>query len=384
MKKRLVWVAIGTMLLLSACGNSGKSDSTDTGSAVKEATSEELKQSDNSETNVTEKATTEAEESEEPEVLTLTLSATGDCTLGKTQEQGYTGSFWDYYDTNGEEYFFDGVRDIFEADDMTLINLECVLTNEETRVEKAYNLKGFPEYTGIMTSSSIEACSTGNNHCRDYGDQSQLDTQNALDQAGIAWAYNEKIGTYTTDNGLVVGFVSANLLNAPDENLAILKEDIATLQEEDVDLIVACCHWGIEKEYYPTDYQTSSARALVDAGADLVIGNHPHVLQGIEVYNGKVICYSLGNFCFGGNRNPADKNTMIFQQTFTYVDGQLQTNLDAKIIPCTLSGHSDYNDFQPALATGDKKQTIIDKVTEYSAPYGNLVIDEEGNLVVGE
>ena len=62
------------------------------------------------------------------------------------------------------------------------------------------------------------------------------------------------------------------------------------------------------------------AHLAIDEGADLVIGHHPHVLQGIEKYKGKYIAYSLGNFCFGGNKNPQDKDTMIFQQTFTVTE----------------------------------------------------------------
>lgn len=60
---------------------------------------------------------------------------------------------------------------------------------------------------------------------------------------------------------------------------------------------------------------------MIDWGADLLVGTHPHVLQGMELYNGKMICYSLGNFCFGGNRNPKDKDTAIYEQTFTFCDG---------------------------------------------------------------
>ena len=89
---------------------------------------------------------------------------------------------------------------------------------------------------------------------------------------------------------------------------------------------------------------------VIDAGADAVIGTHPHVLQGMEYYRGKPIIYSLGNFCFGGNKNPADKNTAIYQQAFTLINGELQQGIDAQIIPCTLSSVSSYNDFRPTVA----------------------------------
>ena len=105
-------------------------------------------------------------------------------------------------------------------------------------------------------------------------------------------------------------------------------------------------------------------------GADLVIGTHPHVLQGIEKYNGRYIAYSLGNFCFGGNNNPSDKNTVIYRQVFTFVDGILQEDENMTLIPATISGHDNYNDYQPAIATGDRKTEIQNRLTDYSAQFG--------------
>ncbi|MCD8366316.1 MAG: CapA family protein [Clostridiales bacterium] len=321
------------------------------------------------------------EDVHESETKTVTITATGDCTLGVTQDQSYEGSFNAYYDSYGEDYFFDGVRDIFEADDLTIINLECVLSTATERVEKTFNLKGSPEYVGIMTGSSVEACSMGNNHTYDYGEEGFQETRSVLEEAGITYAYSEQSGMYTTEDGVKVGIVSASLLSQSQEKLDNMEEQIASLREDGAELIVACCHWGIEKEYYPNDYQQTTAHTLVDAGADVVIGNHPHVLQGVEVYEGKVICYSLGNFCFGGNKNPSDKNTMIYQQTFTIVDGEVQTDeIDAGIIPCRLSTANSYNDYHPTVADGDTKQNIISLVNEYSSALGSVSFDSEGVL----
>ena len=195
------------------------------------------------------------------------------------------------------------------------------------------------------------------------------------------YAFQDHIGTYTTEDGLVIGVVSANLLSMSSTYEDYLYNGISSLKEQGADVIIASCHWGIEREYYPNDYQRNLAHGLVDAGADLVIGSHPHVLQGVEVYNGKVICYSLGNFCFGANRNPNDKNTMIYQQTFTFVDGQMQTDINAGIIPCTLSSTDSCNDFKPTVASDERKQAIIDKVNEYSSPYSENSFDSEGELI---
>lgn len=374
-------VCLSGLFLLPGCGQgSSPADESEPGTELS-AAADTLSEDSSEESEISGSVT----EVTEPEILTLTITATGDCTLGVTQDQSYEGSFNEYYNARGEDYFFDDVRSIFEADDFTLINLECVLTTATERVEKTFNLKGAPEYVGILTGSSVEAASMGNNHTYDYGEEGFQETKQVLEEAGITYAYSDQSGTYVTDDGVTVGMVSANLLSQSEEKLDTLKEQIAALREEGADVIIACCHWGIEKDYYPSDYQQTTAHELIDAGADLVIGNHPHVLQGVEVYEGKVICYSLGNFCFGGNKNPSDKNTMIFQQTFTIADGVVQTDeIDANIIPCRVSSANGYNDYQPTVAEGDTKQNIISLVNGYSSPFGNVSFDEEGTLLYSE
>src|SRR5699024_5031751 len=125
-------------------------------------------------------------------------------------------------------------------------------------------------------------------------------------------------------------------------------------------------HWGAEKENYPDDTQKALARTAIDEGADLVLGHHPHVLQGIETYKGKKIVYSLGNFCFGGNSNPSDKDTMIFQQTFTVTGDDVAADENINIIPCSISSESDYNNYQPTPASGEEKTRIEERIAQYS------------------
>ena len=331
---------------------------------------------------------TETEEAtevvEEPVVQTVTVTAVGDCTLGVTQTHGYAGSFHEYYDQNGEDYFFGGVRDLFESDDFTLINLECVLSESENRVEKTWNLKGKPEYVGIMTGSSVEGCSLGNNHTLDYGESSLEDTKSVLDEAGIIYGLNEHVATYTTESGIVIGIVSSNMLWQDEAHANYVKDGIAALREQGANLVIVSCHWGIEGDHYANGYQVDMAHQIIDWGADLLIGTHPHVLQGVELYNGKVICYSLGNFSFGANHNPPDFNTLIFQQTFTFINGQLQTDINANIVPCLLSSAKGYNNYQPMVAEEDHWQDIIGKMNSYTKPYSSITFDEDGRLVLPE
>jgi len=327
---------------------------------------------------VSESTTTQISESK-PEITTITITATGDCTLGTTQKQGYEDSFDDVYDSNGGAvYFFDHVRSIFEQDDMTLINLECSLTTSNDRQEKLWNLKGKPEYIDILTGSSIEAVSMGNNHRLDYGEAGFEETVQLLQNADIKYAFDHVVGIYET-KGITIGYVSVN--EHYDGTLVeeFLQDGIAELKEKQVDLIIACCHWGIESTSRLDDYQVELGYKCIDWGADLVIGNHPHVLQAINQYRGKYIVYSLGNFCFGGNKNPKDKDTLIFQQTFTFEDKELKTDSNIKVIPCSISSVANRNNFQPTPATGDEAERIMNKINSYSEEFG-IQFDSEGYL----
>ena len=129
-------------------------------------------------------------------------------------------------------------------------------------------------------------------------------------------------------------------------------------------------HWGIEGENVPESEQVSLAHAAIDAGCDLVIGGHPHVLQGVEYYKNRYICYSMGNFCFGGNTHPADFDTMMYQQTFTFKDGQLvmddATKAQVDIIPCSVSSSSSINNYQPTPLTGERGSAVVSKLNGFS------------------
>ncbi len=317
-------------------------------------------------------------------VVTITISAAGDCSLGNHQEQEYNSSFVQAYDQAEDAgYFFASVKDIFSADDFTIVNLEGVLTTStKADTSRTYNIKGDPSYAGILTAGDVEAVSMANNHRLDFGTQGTKDTVAALEAEGILYAYDD-IVCISEVKGIRIGYVSVNEIAWGKGTEGLVRDGIDKLKEEKVDLIIACCHWGTEKEYYPDDYQTELGPKCIDMGADLVLGHHPHVLQGIEEYNDKYIVYSLGNFCFGANRNPADKDTMIFQQTFTFVDGQLQEDLDARIIPCSLSSVSSRNDFQPTPLEGEEASRVIGRLNEFSKEMG-VAIEPDGTLVPKE
>lgn len=298
---------------------------------------------------------------------TFTVSAVGDCTLGTDENFDPDTSFVaKYNEVDDPSYFFAGVKSVLAADDLTIANLEGTLTTATERADKTFAFKGDPSYTQILTDGSVEAVNLANNHSHDYGEQSYEDTITNVTNAGIVnFGYDR---TQVVDvNGIKVGLTGTYCLNGREEALESMRTSIQQVKDEGAEVIISSFHWGIEKDYVPDEDQIAIAHAAVDAGANLVLGHHPHVLQGIENYNGMQIVYSLGNFCFGGNKDPSDKDTMIYQQTFTVVNGVLQPDVNTNIIPCSLSSTDDYNDYQPTILTGGRKAEVEQKIAERSA-----------------
>lgn len=281
------------------------------------------------------------------ETIEITLSAIGDVTLGQDDRFQYAGSFNQYYKQEGVGYFFSGVKDILSADNLTIANLEGTLTeatekpNKSFQGDKAFFFKGSPSYTAILKDGSIEAVDLANNHSMDYLEKGFKDTVMALDNTGIKSFGYDKVAIYEKD-GILIGLIGVNALGKLEEgvNLVNLQFDLANkLQflKDRTSLIIVSFHWGIENTSQPTSEQRELGRFAVEQGASLVLGHHPHVIQPLEVYQGKTIVYSLGNFVFGGNSNPCYKSTEIFQQTFSFQNNQLIGINAPTVIPCKLS-----------------------------------------------
>ena len=301
--------------------------------------------------------------------VSLTVSVVGDCTLGTDENFDYSTSLNAYFENYGKEYFFQNVKSIFEADDLTIANNEGTFTDSYDREDKTFAFKAPASFAGIYSCSSVEAVNTANNHSHDYGEQSFQDTMDALDAEGVIhFGYDE---TAVMDiKGVKVGLVGIYELNDHLEREQQLKDNIAKVKEDGAELIIVIFHWGNEKETVPDSNQTTLGHLAIDLGADLVCGHHPHVLQGIEEYKGKNIVYSLGNFCFGGNSYPSDMDSMIFQQTFTITDNGVKEDNVTNIIPCSISSAYGYNNYQPTPAEGDEKTRIMEKIQERSSWIG--------------
>jgi len=297
---------------------------------------------------------------------TLTVSAVGDCTLATDPNYGGAGSFVSEIanQNNDYTYFLKNVKQYFESDDLTIVNFEGTLSENGSRADKQFAFRGKPEYSAILTSSSVEAANLANNHTKDYGLTAFNDTKTHLSDVGIS-VFEGLDVSIREINGVKIAMIGINALN--DTHRGYFDEALQIANAENPDLLIVSFHWGIERATSPNDTQTTLAYKAIDNGADLVIGHHPHVLQGIEKYKGKYILYSLGNFCFGGNKNSSDKDTMIFQQKFTFADGSLVDDDNINIIPCSISSVKSRNDFQPTPLTGSERDRVINKITGYSS-----------------
>ena len=304
---------------------------------------------------------------EEKRDIEITISAAGDCTFATDVNYAHGKTFVaEYNAVQDASYFLRNVQSAFANDDLTIVNFEGTLTNLTTRQDKEFAFRGDPEYVNILTAGSVEAVNLANNHSRDYGMQSLADTRIYLTEAGVTHFGYEETAIYEC-KGVKIGLIGIYVLPDGLGRMTQLQEHIQKVKSEGAIITIVNFHWGIEREYYPNNIQVQLAHAAIDNGADLVIGEHPHVLQGIENYKGKKIVYSLGNFCFGGNKNPTDKDSMIFQQTFTIRDGAVLGHDDFKILPCSISSVKERNNYQPTILESPEAERVMNKIREISA-----------------
>ena len=335
-------------------------------------------------TQSTTEATTEATEetteaTTEPQPVHYVLTFAGDCTLANQKGSSLTSGFIGLVGQNYDHPFAD-VIDLFKNDTATFINLECTFTESNNAANKRFNFKGPKDYINILTRGSVEFANVANNHSYDYGEEGYQDTVSLLKEHGIAYGEHKKTTLFEVADGLKIGVYS---MDAP-TNTNGLASGIQSLKEAGADIIVASMHWGEEYWYVPNQDQVIIAHAAIDAGADIVYGHHPHVLQKIEEYKDGIIFYSLGNFSFGGNNNPADKDTAVLQQEFIrYPDGTLEMG-ELTIIPCYVSGIvlEWGNDYQPTpIPETDETayQRVLSKLSG-TWPYTNLYVPYRDDL----
>ena len=302
----------------------------------------------------------------------MTVTCTGDFTIG--------GDNYHHKDIFSKEleahdgdinFVMQNVRSLFLDDDLTILNFEGTLT-DTTSVPTAKKNNDFlfnisPEYVTVLSDNGVEAVSLDNNHVWDHGEEGLADTKIALDSVGVIYSTPVDLGVFNYKNEIQVAMLSFNCLDRygtgfqkerfrKEYSEDFLQHDTfeeavcakITEAKENYPLVIVSFHWGQEKLYAPTDNQIRLGRMAVDAGADLIIGNHSHRIQPIEFYNGKLICYSLGNFCFAGHNKPSDMTSIIFQARYRVKDGVVSYK-DFRVIPIRISSRKDANNFIPTI-----------------------------------
>lgn len=298
-------------------------------------------------------------------ITEIIISSVGDCTLGYDSKFGYTGSFPYFFEKSGKDYsyFFKNTKSIFKADDITTANLETTFTDSTQRADKLFNFKAPASYAKILNEGCIEAVNISNNHIYDYGQAGFEDTKKALKANNIA--YFGEGSTYVKEiKGIKLCFLGYRGFTYDNNFLKKVQNDIKNLKMQNCTVIVNF-HWGSENAYYPDSVQKYLAHYAVDCGADLILGHHPHVIEGAEQYKNRFIFYSLGNFCFGGNFNPSDKDTFIVQSKLKYTD-KILTSVGVRVIPCSISSVSNYNDYCPTVIEGNSKDALLAKLNKLS------------------
>ncbi len=272
----------------------------------------------------------------------IVLNFAGDTTLA-----------WVFEEVVGDDFnypFADAAW--FGQADLTMVNLENAITERGCKVPKQFNFRMPPKYLQVLSNGGIDIVNLANNHVWDYGPVGASDTITYLDEAGIKHvgggetAEQERVPVIIEVKGKRIGF-----LGYYDWSYYV-EYDVRALKEK-VDLVVVNFHWGIERYNYPEYYQIDLAHRAIDAGANVVVGHHPHVLQGVESYNGGIIAYSLGNFVFGGNSR-RQHDTIVLQ---VVVRGD---EIIPVIIPVSII------DWQLHWLTGEEGRGLIETLREYS------------------
>lgn len=298
----------------------------------------------------------------------ITISFTGDCTFGYFNETDKSNMFPAVYRNSGSvTYPFDLTKNVFGADDITMINFESTLTESTEHKDKQFYFRGEPSYVNILTNSSVEAVTVENNHSYDYLTQGFNDTIKTLGKSGIRYtSLTSPAAIKKGDYRVVMLSLSLVSTTYKQDFKNRIEKYIAQYSRDDT-IIVVNVHWGTEGADTPDDWQIEAAHSMIDAGADLIIGHHPHRLQGIEQYKGKYIAYSLGNFSFGGNNSVSYPNTIILRTSFSHTDdGMTLDRISA--VPCHItSTGTKANNFQPTVRYGDNGSSTISDLLALSA-----------------
>ena len=329
-------------------GNSGDTQNTTVCTTTTTTTTAEI-------TTTTTTTTTEIKK----EIL---LTFLGDCTMASNHGNNYADNMEYYLCNYPSTYFFEKCNSYIQDDDFTIANCENVFaTKNARRIGKGYSpafwFKTDPCHANVFSDNAIEIVSIANNHTNDYGTTGLESTKQALTNAGVVYG-EHNVPIILEKQDVKIGLICVTFWNE-----WYVDEIIQTIHElnEKTDIQIVFFHGGKERLHSPEKWKVAGCKKFVDEGADLIVGGHPHVLQPYEEYNGVSIMYSIGNFCFGGNRSPENR-TVLYQHKFTLNGKKQIIKSEENIIPFyVFTGKT--NNWQPAQIEDEKiKKQVLDFV----------------------
>ncbi len=305
----------------------------------------------------------------------LSLIAVGDVMLGKIAQS--------HIRDNGLDYPFGGVREVLDAHDIAFANLEAPITSRgEEKVKKQYRLRVDPRQARALTRSSIDVVSLANNHMMDFGETGLSDTIKHLDAwsirhagAGSDLERSQAPAVLEAAGTPVVALAYCAWYPAPIHarqdrpgvsplDRELILEDVRT-HKRDGNLVLVSMHWGVQHTDRATSGQVDLAHDIIDAGADAILGHHPHRPQEVEVYHGKPIVYSLGNFVFGYYNKIYRHNIALVLE----YDGT--EPLAARILP--VAGKNGSIKFRPYFLEGKTGLAVLGNVASLSKRFGTTL-----------
>lgn len=286
-----------------------------------------------------------------PKAKTITLIATGDVMLGRTINSNNIKN-------NNFLYPFEKTAEFLKAADLTLINLEGPLNSPCPAKNDGMIFCGDVRNIEGLKFADIDVANLANNHSSNYGKEGLLQTEQLLTDAGILISGLNGV-TYKEIKGYKIAFLGFNDIDPRNAGVTPANEEIIKNEIEDAksksDFIIVSFHWGVEYQSQPTTKQKYLAHFAVDNGADLIIGNHPHWFQPVEIYNNKIIAYSHGNFIFDQSWSQKTQEGII--GIYTIYENKI---VDVEFIPNIIKKG------QPEIAQKPDKERLISELKSQS------------------
>jgi hypothetical protein len=264
-------------------------------------------------------------------------------------------------------YTVEKTADIVSDADITVINLEAPLIGYCEVHTEGFTFCGRPGFTAALNEAGVDVVTMENNHIGNYGYPGIEETRGHIEEAGMQWADRSTPAIVEVD-GMTFGFLAFNgVIEVIDRDAMVAA--IEALRPE-VDVLAVSYHWGAEYVSLPTvapgvadDDPVAIGHLAVDAGADLVIGNHPHWVQGVELYNGSYIAYAHGNYIFDQMWSYETRVGVIGK--YTFYDDEL---IGVEYVPTLIENYA-----QPQPMTGQERQDTLDGMREASYELAELL-----------